>query len=478
MAGVGEALVSAVLKEVLRKLGSAAGEQIKARWNLKQDMEAMKSTLELVQAVLRDAERRSVREEAVNLWLKMLKNAAYDISDILDEFEVKLSKGKISRSVAKFSMGTKLKNMREKLSNIAAQRSQFGLVLDTCLTDQEEIKKRQTTSKINGATIVGRQKEKEEIVMLLRLDDDEQEKLVLPIFGFGGIGKTTLAKLVFNDDRMRIFKLRIWVYVSPHFDLKMIGKSIISQIKGHVEGLDDLQSVSNCLEETLGGRNCLIVLDDVWESNCFQLTELMLMLSNLKEQSKIRIIVTTRTEEVARNICSVAPYKLKPLSDDHCWSLFKHIAFQPGCTLGEDKNLLEKIGWDIAKKCKGVPMAAQAIGFMLHTKALEEWKNVRDSDIWDGSSTTDDVLPSLKLSYYQMPPYLKLCFSYCSVFPKGCEIHRGDLIQQWISLGFIQSSPEKHLTLEKIGENYVNELLGMSFLQYSRLTSVVSDKYI
>ncbi|CAO2046445.1 unnamed protein product [Urochloa humidicola] len=117
-------------------------------------------------------------------------------------------------------------------------------------------------------------------------------------------------------------------------------------------------------------------------------------------------------------------------------------------------------------------MAAQALGFMLRNKSVEEWKNVRDSDIWSGSSTTDDVLPSLKLSYYQMSPYLKLCFSYCSVFPKGFEIHRGNLIRQWISLGFIPSSPEKHITLEKIGENYVNELLGMSFVQHSRLTSL------
>ncbi|CAO2046446.1 unnamed protein product [Urochloa humidicola] len=326
MAGVGEALVSAVLKEVLRKLGSAVGEQIKARWKLKQDMEGIKSTLELVQAVLRDAERRSVREEAVSLWLKMLKNAAYDISDMIDEFEVKLSQGKISSSVAKFSMGRKLKNMREKLTNIAAQRSQFGFMLETCSTDQEEIKKRETTSKISRETIVGRQKEKVEIVTLLA-SNCEQKTLVIPIFGFGGIGKTTLAKLVFNDDQMQKFDLRAWVYVSPHFDLKMIGKSIISQIEGQAEGLHDLQSVSKSLEEKLGGRSCLIVLDDLWENDCFQLSELVLMLSNFKKESMIRVIVTTRTEEVAWKIGTITPYKLEPLSDYQCWTLFKHIAF-------------------------------------------------------------------------------------------------------------------------------------------------------
>ncbi|WVZ74739.1 hypothetical protein U9M48_022888 [Paspalum notatum var. saurae] len=256
----------------------------------------------------------------------------------------------------------------------------------------------------------------------------------------------------------------------------MIGKSVISQVKPHIiEGLDDLQSVSNYLEQTLGGRSCLIVLDDVWESNGFRLAELMLMLSNFKENSKIRIIVTTRTEEVARNIGTITPYKLKPLSDDHCWTLFKQIAFQSGCSSREDKNVLEKIGWDIAKKCKGVPMAAQAIGFILRNKKAEEWESVRDDDVWDASSTTD-MLPTLKLSYYQMPTYLKLCFSYCSVFPKGCEVHKSDLIHQWISLGFVQSSHEEHLTLEKMGENYVNELLEMSFLQYSRLSSSITKE--
>ncbi|KAF8652930.1 hypothetical protein HU200_062359 [Digitaria exilis] len=437
MAGIGEALVSAVLKEVLRHY---LGFVLK------------KITLE---------------------HFDLFTHSLFPPFETGIEFQFLIEQGKISSSFAKFSMSRKLKSMREKLTRIAAQRSQFGFMLDTCSTYQEEIKKRETTSKISRATIVGRQKEKMEIVRLLS-SNCEQKTLVVPIFVFGGIGKTTLAKLVFNDDQMQKIDLRAWVYVSPHFELNMIGKSIVSQIEGHVDGLHDLQSVSNCLEEKLGGRSCLIVLDDLWENNCFQLCDLVLMLSNFKKESMVRVIVTTRTEEVARKIGTVTPYKLEPLSDDQCWTLFKHIAFSPGCTLGEDeKNVLENIGRDIANKCQGVPMAAQALGFMLRNKAVEEWKNVRDSDIWSGSSaTTDDVLPSLKLSYYQMSPYLKLCFSYCSVFPKGFEIHRGNLIRQWISLGFIPSSPEEHMTPEKIGETYVNELLGMSFVQYSSLTSL------
>ncbi|KAF2945655.1 hypothetical protein DAI22_02g232400 [Oryza sativa Japonica Group] len=469
--GVGEALVSAVLKEVLGKLGSAVGEQIVMRWNLKQDLESIKSTLGMLQAVLRDAERRSVSDEGASLWLKRLKNAAYDISDMLDEFEAKLSETTFSSSVAKLFMGKRLKNMRVRLTEIAAERTHYGFTLDTYPRDleREEISKRETTSKINKSAVVGRNKEKEEILALLESDNIEN-LLVIPIFGFGGIGKTTLAKLVFNDDRTQTFDLRVWIYVSPNFDLKTIGRSIISQIKGQSDCLDDLQSISNCLEEILDGKSCLIILDDLWENSCFQLGELTLMLSSFKAESRLRIVVTTRNEEVARKICTVAPYKLKPLSDDHCWTLFRQSAILSSCTFqGGDKNVLEEIGWEISKKCKGVPLAAQSLGFILRTKDVEEWKNVRDSDVWDGSSPEDVVLPSLKLSYYQMPPYLKICFSYCSTFPKGCEIYSDDLIQQWISLGFIQERPNKHISLEKIGEQYVSELLGMSFLQYSSL---------
>lgn len=113
-------------------------------------------------------------------------------------------------------------------------------------------------------------------------------------------------------------------------------------------------------------------MDDLRKNNYFQLSDLVLMLSDFKE-SMIRVIVTTRTEEMARKIGIVTPYKLEPLSNYQCWTLFKYIAFLSGCNLGEDeKNVLENIWRDIANKCQGVPMVAQALGFMLRNKAVEE----------------------------------------------------------------------------------------------------------
>jgi hypothetical protein len=131
---------------------------------------------------------------------------------------------------------------------------------------------------------------------------------------------------------------------------------------------------------------------------------------------------------------------------------------------------LGQIGRDIAKKCRGVPLAAQALGYMLQSKDLDGWTEINNSDIWnEACDDNDGVLPSLKLSYESMQPELRICFSFCAIFPRGHNIAEDDLIHQWIALGFIKPSK---------GEEYFTQLLGMSFLQVSKLPTEVMLKYI
>jgi hypothetical protein len=86
-AAVGGMVVSGVIKVVIKEIGSAINGEFKLHKNLSKDMEKMKMTLEAVEAVLSEAERRSITDEPTRLWLKRLKNALYEISDMLDDFE-------------------------------------------------------------------------------------------------------------------------------------------------------------------------------------------------------------------------------------------------------------------------------------------------------------------------------------------------------------------------------------------------------
>lgn len=91
MVGVGEMLAAAVVKEVVRKLlavaSATARGPVKTMWRFKDDLKEMTETLKFVEAGIRDTERRSVKDEVARLWLKRLKKAAYDISDMFEEFE-------------------------------------------------------------------------------------------------------------------------------------------------------------------------------------------------------------------------------------------------------------------------------------------------------------------------------------------------------------------------------------------------------
>ncbi|XP_034689147.1 putative disease resistance protein RGA3 [Vitis riparia] len=134
---------------------------------------------------------------------------------------------------------------------------------------------------------------------------------------------------------------------------------------------------------------------------------------------------------------------------------------------GRDKQYpkLVGIGKDIVKKCKGLPLAVKTLGGLLYLKAEEkDWLRVRDSEIWKLEQKKDDVLPALKLSYDELPFYLKQCFASCSLFPKDFEFENFELIEMWMGQGLIQPS-EQNEEMEDIGNRYIDELLQKSFFQ-------------
>uniref|UniRef100_A0A5B7CHV8 Putative disease resistance protein RGA3 n=1 Tax=Davidia involucrata TaxID=16924 RepID=A0A5B7CHV8_DAVIN len=150
-------------------------------------------------------------------------------------------------------------------------------------------------------------------------------------------------------------------------------------------------------------------------------------------------------------------------SHEDCLSLFVSWAFKDGKER-EHPNLM-KIGEEIVKKCKGVPLAVRTLGSLLYMKIDEgEWLFVRDNEIWKLEQKDDGILPALKLSYDQLPPHLKHCFAYCALFPKDYEFRTVGLIYLWIAAGFIQS-PDQKQELENIGKKYIQELWSRSFFQ-------------
>ncbi|TVU25872.1 hypothetical protein EJB05_28386 [Eragrostis curvula] len=474
-------LASSLLNLVSQQIGAAIGGQIRLQQDFDKDLKKMKMALESVEAVLQDAERRSIQDATVRLWLKRLKDAMYDISDMLDEFEGAGSKSSGRKLVAmiscikigpRFSMANKMKTMREELDNITKEHHHFRFTADVSSISQSVPDERETDSYLQDeALIIGRTEEKM-IIMDRLFESTTRDITILPIYGIGGIGKTTLAKLLFNDTLFKDYT-SAWVYVSQVFNLSKICNSVISQLSKQESHIVEKQIMRTRLRDLLAaaGKKVMIVLDDLWEEKESQLDELKGMLK-FGDGGKVIVLVTTRDEAIANKICTVKPYKLLLLTEEMCWDIIKQkSAFEAR----DDKERLELIGRDIATKCSGVALAAQALGYMLKPLTFGEWESVRNSDIWNAPGLGDEcsphrnVLACLLLSYKSMLPHLKLCFAYCAIFPKGHKIVKDDLIYQWVAHDFI--APSTIFSTRQLCESYVKQLLGLSFLQHAKSTS-------
>ena len=198
----------------------------------------------------------------------------------------------------------------------------------------------------------------------------------------------------------------------------------------------------------------LLILDDVWSKNRDKWLELKALLDGGAKGSKI--IITTHDKLVASIMGACPMYEIKGLFDEEYLSLFIKCAFKDG-----QDNLyprLVRIGKDIVKKCKGLPLAVRTLGDLIFFLRQENvWKRVRDSEIWKLEQKEDDVLLPLKLSYDELPFYLKQCFASCSLFPKNFQFSNFTLIQMWMGQDLIQPSEQNEET-KYIGNQYIDEL--------------------
>ncbi|KAK2430463.1 putative disease resistance protein RGA1 [Trifolium repens] len=434
----------------------------------------LSTNLELIKAVLEDAEKKQVKERSIKVWLQQLKDAVYVLDDILDECSIKSNRLKGSCAfkniIFRHNIGTRLKEITSRFDEIAKGKNNFLLQEGVTAKEMtvEVAEWRQTSSIIAEPKVYGRKDDKKKIVeFLLNQARDSNSLSVYPIVGLGGVGKTILTQWVYNNHRVSSnFDTKIWVCVSEAFSVNRILCSIIESITSEKCDALDLDVLQRKVQELLQGERYLLVLDDVWHKNQeleFGLTQekwnkLKAVLSNGSKGSSC--LVSTRDEVVASIMGTHQAHHLACLSENECWLLFKQYAFAHG---REERVELVEIGKEIAKRCKGLPLAAQALGGLMRSRNGEkEWLEIKESRLWD-SLNDNSILQVLRLSYFYLTPTLKQCFAFCAIFPKDTVMFKEELIHLWMANGFISS--RENLEVEDVGSMIWNELCQKSFFQ-------------
>ncbi|KAI9086872.1 hypothetical protein K1719_031195 [Acacia pycnantha] len=478
-AAVGQALLSASVQTLLDRITSSEFRDFMKNRKLNVSLlDELKITLLMLGAVLNDAEEKQITSPAVKEWLEELKDAVYDAEDLLDEInteslrcKVEQSSQNVANKVRSFfsssfgescwRLNSKLEETSRRLEHFAKQKDILGLQ-SVCL----RVYKTATTSLVNESVVVGREDDKDKLLQMLRCDEDPKgnDIGVVTIWGMGGLGKTTLAQLLYNDVKVpEHFDLKAWACVSDDYNVLEESSERI-RVSTSVSAFSAVQilRVLITILDTFGDRRALAVAAsyDLWNEKYSDWDDLITPFHSGRRGSKI--IVTTRQLRVVEITHTFPAHKLSGLSDDNCWLLLSKHAFA-----NEDPNkypLLEAIGRKIARKCGGLPIAAKTIGGLLRSKVDEkEWNKILNSNQWE--IPNDDVMPALRLSYLYLPSHLKKCFAYCSIFPQDLLLDKNKLILLWMAEGIVQQSPHEENTYEIVAEGYFKELLSRSFFE-------------
>ncbi|XP_074319884.1 disease resistance protein RGA2-like isoform X3 [Silene latifolia] len=374
--------------------------------------------------------------------------------------EVRLFCSSSNQLVSPFKDARKIKGITGELSHIARYHAEFGNIVTSSSLNQTRTLSNESGSYMSTDMVFGRDGDRDKMVSSL-LDSSAAAGIipVASLVGIGGVGKTTLAQYVYNDERIkRYFDLQLWVCATQDFNVKDVLRQIVTSATDE-KALDyDIDQLQRHLFRAIAGKRFLLVLDGVWDDDSLRAKWLELRALLRVGAQGSDVLLTTRSNIVAGIIGTRDPLIVRDLGDDDSLLLFQYVSatewHEPG---------VEAIGKEIAEMCPKVPLVIRAIGSLLAGKrTVKEWRAFRDDQLANFTSYGRDVIGTLKLSYDQLGTKLRLCVLYCSLFPKRFHFEKSFLIRLWIAMGYVECEYANQ-SLEEVAEGYVACLLNLGF---------------
>ncbi|XP_020098947.1 disease resistance protein RGA2-like [Ananas comosus] len=498
---IAESVTSAIIENLVNTCSSYL-KACQAAGGLHDELERLQYALPQVQAILTAVEGGApvmVQNKALETWLWQLRDAVENAEDALDELDYyELEKaiqdrddkvrGVLSNCKRKFDSfinrifsDDTLKRLREAVKGLDRVIAGMGplLQLGTGLYGpsvkrrkiNEVQNARETSSLLTESEVLGRDEERDLIVEWL-IKPRDTDVSAFSVVGMGGLGKTTLAQLVYRDDRVQeYFDPIMWVCVSQNFDAAVITKKMLEGASSDSLGDNSLNALHYILKQKLTSKRFLLMLDDVWNDDT--MTEWEKLVAPLKfGQRGSKILLTTRMRSVADMAAKVMKCKqeslnLNKLEESDYMLLFNKHAFL-GVNPDDYKNL-QPIGEHIARKLGGCPLAIKVMGGMLNScMDYEYWKKIlEEEDIMKLQQGKDGIMTILRLSYDHLPTNLQLCFRYCSIFPQDYIFKRKELVYMWMGSGLIPQSICGRRRREDIGREEISNLKNLRTLVIS-----------
>ncbi|KAI8002550.1 Disease resistance protein RPM1 [Camellia lanceoleosa] len=335
---------------VIQYLGPLLAGEVELLRGVRNEMVSIKAELERIHSFLKDAESRAeTGDEGVKIWVKQVRQVAYWIQDVIDEHILLVlpkqpglfsSLHKVTRTITKLKprheIASQIQDIKTTIREIKEGADRYGfkilmLVVNIAANkgkDNMWRDPRLASLFIGDDEVVGIESPKYELISRL-VDQNQSQRAVISVVGMGGIGKTTLAKKVYDSQEVVAhFNCKAWITVSQSYKPEELLKTMIKQLSGiYVLPDEGIESLIVKLRGYLSEKRYIIVFDDVWETDFWGSIRHALP----KNSDSSRVIITTRSEQVA-TFCKETSmdhvHELEALSEEKAWELFCKKAFQ------------------------------------------------------------------------------------------------------------------------------------------------------
>nr|ALO70081.1 NBS-LRR-like resistance protein [Oryza sativa] len=517
-----------VVRILLAKLGEFLSDKYVLLSGVRHEIQELKDDLESMNACLRDlaAVGDYHQSQQTRTWMKQVREVAYDAEDCIDSFRYHVGgdrnhdegllvvAGWLRRTAlrplttlrAMYKLAVEVQSLKARALKVSERRLRYRLEPPAAASSSgeyaprcyDDLDRRLPALSVDESRLVGVRSKTRAILKLLEHKDDGDDdglarRKVVAVVGFGGLGKTTLAAMVYKSPAVQGIQHRAFVTVTRSCNLRAMLESLLEQlfapardprcsrkeimamekdeILRGIETKDIPQLLAHCSTH-LSDKRYFIVVDDLWS-----LEDWASLKPAFPDNDKhSRIIITTRNRQVAESCCSLPGDRvhfMDVLPNDQSRELFFKTVFQKEHCPSEYRSL-EGISGDILTKCGGLPLAIVSVGGMLaqaENKTPVERTKVCGK-LGSGLSTSAAVRGMrriLSLSYHDLPYHLKACFLYLSVFREGYEIKRGPLVRRWAAEGFVGGGRE--WTPEEAAGKYIDEFVGRSIVTPTRVAT-------
>ncbi|CAL4935318.1 unnamed protein product [Urochloa decumbens] len=432
------AVLDAFASKLAGILAGMAKEEVEMLLGVPSEITKLETTLGDLSSILGDAERRRIRDSAVERWVRDLKDVMYDADDILDLCQImeggedpsSLAAAPESTSrcwkilkmcfcfrnpAAAHEIGRKIQALNQRLVDIEKRSSRFGFITQAINS---------SGFSINNAT------------------DSLFDKTGSIFIRSDVVGEKI------EEDTKKIVDLLIKKADAP----------------AGSKANNDVDLLERALKGMVRQKKFLLVMDDVWSEKVWN-ELLRVPLSHGASGSGSRVLVTTRNDGVAHGMRAQHLHRVDKLQKEDAWILLKNQVIVNESDEA-DVNGLKGIGMEIVKRCDCLPLALKVLGGVLRRKSrtTDAWKDVSSHDTWSTAQLDEDINKAVYLSYEDLPSHLKQCFVYCSLFPKDELIRQGVIVELWMAEGHIHNKLSSK-AVEDLGTEYYKELVSRNLLE-------------